>query len=241
MYVDSHFRTNDSASNSDFGFELKEAFGLPDNAACYVDDISIPHTWRTVESHNNKIYIVFNTRYLSGNEMAYNWEALILTIPEGNYNGMTFASAIQEVLSFAVTYEFEVVYNTARGTITIKATSSEGINYDNACIIPNDFGIMSWLGNNHDYPWTTLGGTPQLIGANNRQSINGVLRNANNDFAPVNLQPGVYRTYESGFLDLLSIRNIYMHCPNLDQFNSIGVRGENNVIKKYMYQAALVI
>ena len=42
----------------------------------------------------------------------------------------------------------------------------------------------------------------------------------------------MYKTYESGFLDLLNIHNIYMHCPNLGHFNSIGVRGENSIIKK---------
>ena len=42
----------------------------------------------------------------------------------------------------------------------------------------------------------------------------------------------MYRTYESNFLDLLNIHNIYMHCPNIGHFNSIGVRGENSIIRK---------
>ena len=42
----------------------------------------------------------------------------------------------------------------------------------------------------------------------------------------------MYRSYESGFIDLLNVHNIYMHCPNLGHFNSIGVRGENTIIKK---------
>ena len=52
-YVDSRLRTRDSNSDSDFKFELKETLDLPDNAVCYTDDISIPHTWRTTESHTN--------------------------------------------------------------------------------------------------------------------------------------------------------------------------------------------
>ena len=51
-YVGSRFRTRDSNSDSDFKFE-SEPLDLPDNIVCYVDGISIPHTWRTVESHNN--------------------------------------------------------------------------------------------------------------------------------------------------------------------------------------------
>ena len=59
--VDSKFRTRDSNSDSGFKFELKEPLDLPDNTVCYVDDISIPHTWRTIDSHNNKfLYICQN-------------------------------------------------------------------------------------------------------------------------------------------------------------------------------------
>ena len=44
-----------------------------------------------------------------------------------------------------------------------------------------------------------------------------------------------YRTYESGFIDLLNVHNVYLHCHNLGHFDSIGVRSENTIIKKYMY------
>ena len=81
-----------------------------------------------------------------------------------------------------------------------------------------------------DYPWENREGTVQSVVINSLQSVNGVLRNT--EFVPVNLQSDFYRTYENGFLDLLNIHNIYMHCPNLGHFNSIGVRGESSIIKK---------
>ena len=56
--IDSRFRTFDSVSDSDLKFELKEQLDLPSNIVCYVDDISIPHTWRTIGSHSNKFCIV---------------------------------------------------------------------------------------------------------------------------------------------------------------------------------------
>ena len=46
VYIDSRYKNNDSESNSDFNFELKESLDLPDNTVCYVDGICIPHTWR---------------------------------------------------------------------------------------------------------------------------------------------------------------------------------------------------
>ena len=65
-YADSRFRARDFNSDSDFKFDLKEPLDLPGDTVCYVDDISIPHTWRTIESHNDQFYITFRMEYLIG-------------------------------------------------------------------------------------------------------------------------------------------------------------------------------
>ena len=106
-YVDSKFRTRDSNSDSGFKFELKEPLDLPDNTVCYVDDISIPQTWRTIESHNNEFYIFSKMEYLIGGgtdtTVGYNSGPFVLTSPEGNYTGANLAPGIQELLNgFAV-------------------------------------------------------------------------------------------------------------------------------------------
>ena len=62
-YVDSRVRTRDSNSDSDFKFELNKTLDLPGNTICYIGDISIPRTWRTIESHNNEFLIIF--KYVS--------------------------------------------------------------------------------------------------------------------------------------------------------------------------------
>ena len=49
VYVDSRSKSNGSVSNSDFKFEINEALDLADNTVCYIDDISIPHSWHTIE------------------------------------------------------------------------------------------------------------------------------------------------------------------------------------------------
>ena len=95
VYVDSRFRTNDSDSNSDFKFELNEALDLAENTVCYVDDISIPHTWRTIESYNNKFYIILRTTVTNtGGSATYNWFPYVITIPEGNYDGYRLATGM---------------------------------------------------------------------------------------------------------------------------------------------------
>ena len=74
VYVDSTYRTNDSESNSDFKFELNQALYLHDNTVCYVDDISIPHAWRTIESHSNKFYITLKTETINADlTRTYDW------------------------------------------------------------------------------------------------------------------------------------------------------------------------
>ena len=231
-YVDSRFRTRDSNSDSDFKFELKEALDLPDNTVCYIDDISIPHTWRTIESHNNKFYIIFKMFYLVGGGTsmteAYNYMPYVLELPQGNYTGPQMAAAIQELLNgFNVTFDFEVLYHSARGSITIEA-KSENMDSHDKFYIPSDFGIMTWPSNTH--PWTNINGFATTVDPNNLHSINGVLRNT--DMIPASLQSEWYRSYESGFIDLLNVHNVYLHCPNLGHFNSIGVRGENTIIEK---------
>ena len=176
---------------------------------------------------------MFKTEYLAGGgyetTVEYNYNPYVLTLPEGNYTGTQMTTAIQELLNgFAVTFGFEVLYQPARGTITIEATSENNVT-TNQFYIPRDFGIMTWMSRTDgDYPWRDRQGIITTVEIN-LQSINVVLRNS--DMITVNLESEYYRTYESGFIDLLNVHNVYLHCPNLGHFNSIGVRGETTIIK----------
>ena len=140
------------------------------------------------------------------------------------------ASSIQDLLNAIETnFTFEVTYNTATGTIKIEQ-KPEGIHASSIFEIPSDFGTTyGEIETNGVYPWRNTDETIIYPGINNLQSINGVLGNP--EMSPVRLSH-MYQTCESGFLDLLNIHNVYMHCPNLGHFNSIGVRGENTIIKQ---------
>jgi len=164
----------------------------------------------------------------SNGSETYNWLPYVLTIPEGNYDGYRLATGMQDLLnSIELNFTFEVKYNTATGSIKIEETT---VGSRNAFAVPSDFGVMAWeLENSNQYPWRNIEETIVYPIANSLQSINGVLRNT--EMVAVNLAY-MYNTYETGFIDLLNIHNIYIHCPNLGHFNSIGVRGENTIIKK---------
>ena len=54
----------------------------------------------------------------------------------------------------------------------------------------------------------------------------------------VNSETEFYRTCESGFIYLFNVHNVYLHCPNLGHFNSIGVRGENIIIEQIIVSSS---
>ena len=103
----------------------------------------------------------------------FNYDPFVLSLPEGNYTGPQMASAIQELLNgFALTFDFEVLHHSTRGTITIEA-KSEGMDEHKYCI-PSDFGIMSWMSStDSDYPWKNRLGLITTVDNNDLQSING--------------------------------------------------------------------
>ena len=90
VYVDSRYKTSDSIDNSDFKFEIKEGLDLSDNTVCYIDDISIPHTWYTIETYNNQLYIETTNNSITN--------ATIITLPNGNYTASSLAITLSLIL-----------------------------------------------------------------------------------------------------------------------------------------------
>ena len=91
VYIDSIYKANDSIGNSDLKFELQEALDLPDNTVCYIDHISIPHPWYTIEDLNNKLY---TQRTYGG----FRIDGTVITIPVGNYNASGLASTVHDLV-----------------------------------------------------------------------------------------------------------------------------------------------
>ena len=122
VYVDPTYKTNDSVSNSGFKFESKEALGLHENTVCYIDDISVPHIWYTIEENLNNTLYNITTKMNTGIPTWYH--SLALEIPSGNYTGSSLALALQAELQFAEPdHQFVCTYNAARGNITILSES----------------------------------------------------------------------------------------------------------------------
>ena len=58
LYVDSKYKVEKSNDNSNFTIALHENITFGDNTIMYIDDVTIPHTfWSIEEGYNDKIYI----------------------------------------------------------------------------------------------------------------------------------------------------------------------------------------
>ena len=232
VYIDSRYKSSDSVSNSDFKFEINEALDLPDNTYCYIDDICIPHSWYSIEDFNNtlyiaaKIYIYYGTTYATPKYQGY-----ALKITNGNYTGLSLANEIQEKLQTSIPdLAFTCSYHIATGKISIKAgVGKEFKVLTNFLVSSIDPGTTDpWLGwkDNNNYVIT--------VDASNLNSINEVLRNTSGIYDGI-WAPGMDpldTEFTSEFLDLLNVHNIYIHSSTLGNYSSIGVRGENTIIKK---------
>ena len=57
IYIDSKFRTPSSKSPSNCIIDLKESFGMPEDAVFTCDDVIIPHSWYFITTNNNKLFL----------------------------------------------------------------------------------------------------------------------------------------------------------------------------------------
>ena len=54
VYIDSYYRV--SGTSSDFTVDLPETVQLEDNMLCQIHEVSIPHSWYSINDTNNNLY-----------------------------------------------------------------------------------------------------------------------------------------------------------------------------------------
>jgi hypothetical protein len=214
IYVDTRYRTLDSVSTSNFKIELPYSVVLPDNSTFQLTDICIEHSWLTVETGINDTIYIRALSYAGPQEQIFD---VLVVLPSQNYTGPTLAAAIQSSLNNQLEAGlpvFSAVYNANPNTITINNTQ------DFYFKILTDPELATKLNNT----WTG----PSYDSTNPR-SANDLLRN----YAGTSIVYGKDKgPFTSGFLDLQPIRNIFISSPNLGSFNTLGSKGEANIICK---------
>ena len=86
IVIESYFKK--SGSDCDFKIELEETITTGNDAVCYIDDIVIPNVFKTIESRNNKLYIIVTVLPIMS---TYN---TVINPDEWYYNGFSFAEEI---------------------------------------------------------------------------------------------------------------------------------------------------
>ena len=127
----------------------------------YIDGISIPHTWYTIDTSNYQLYI----------ETASNsTNATTITLPSGNYTASSLAVTLTLLLqTIFPDIGFSCDYNNNVGTIKITSSS------DSQFRILTDDTVVSLQGND----WYGDGGHHVYSpGINHLRSINEVSRNS---------------------------------------------------------------
>ena len=219
IYVDSKYKTNESLSDSDFKFQLSQTIFLPENTKFYISDVCIPHTWNTINDFNSKLYL--RIVYVGGSLVGQRYDC-ILDLDQKSYIGTTFAtmlkSKIQEKLTTEYLGNIACTFNstTNKLSLTLHADILWQFLTDRELLDPENLtaGNFNWTGASYD--------------KNDLKSANAIISNTQSTSTVNDSNVHVFNKH----LNLQPIRNIYIHSTNLGQYQSLGVRGEQSIIKK---------
>ena len=204
IYVDSRYRTVDSISDSNFKIQLGRNIYLPDDCIMHIENCVIPHSWYTIEQNiNDKMYI----KVTQGTTTTCN----IITIPSTNYTGASLQAAVKTGLDYYYNGLFLVSYDSLKNTIQIRITNG------NTFKVLTDLELSTFLNNT----WT--GPSYDSMSPN---SCNDIITNRT-AHTQTYLNPFI-----SGMINLSGFRSIYLTSSTLSNFNTLGAKGENNIIKK---------
>ena len=56
IYIDSRYKSGDSASDSNFYTDLPVILMMPDNTGFYIDDVSVPVSWYVIDEGRNDMF-----------------------------------------------------------------------------------------------------------------------------------------------------------------------------------------
>ena len=129
VYIDSYYKVSGTPSN--FTIDLPETVQLDENMLCQIHEVSIPHSWYSINSTNNNLYFmhqVIPPGVIAG--ITYRK----ITIPEGNYTAVDLAQTIEIALNLLVdTVDRPNTYSISYNTSTNKYTFSS--NYATAIFV----------------------------------------------------------------------------------------------------------
>ena len=212
VYIDSSYKV--SGTSSEFTIDLPETVQLEENMLCQIHEVSVPHSWYSIQKGiNDRIFV----RVEHTGTGSWTTRAMI-TLTEGDYSVSDLAGHLQVILN---NYFNDAEFPPQRSDMFVVSHSNLlnkiriSVNYNDIefQIIP-DSDILThpeWFPD---------------VNENSLNSINKVLQNyqvATYDFNT---------SYYSGFVDLQGVKSLYLHCNEISNFNQLTVAGNSSIVKK---------
>ena len=213
VYIDSSYKLN--GTSSEFTIDLPETVQLEDNMLCQIREVSIPHSWYSINNTHNNLYFRHQVLPPAIPSGAIYRE---IPIPEGNYT----ASELTTELETQLNKYFDTVDRPNTYTVRYNATTNKiriAVNFSEVIfVVLTDGGVAPFVGSFLDD-----------VDVNYLNSINRVLM-GNLTPAPdayTNLAP-----YITNFIDLVPFKSLCLHCNEMSNFNQLTVAGNSSIIKK---------
>ena len=212
VYIDSSYKVN--GTSSDFTIDLPETVQLEDNMLCQIHEVSIPHSWYSINSTNNNLY--FRHQVIPPGVIAGITYRKVV-IPEGNYTAVDLAQTIEIALNLLVDTvdrpnTYSLIYNSSTNKITISS------NYSTVIFVGLTDGEIAPVAGVFSDP----------VDVNSLNSINRVIGNTTPATdAYTNVAP-----YTTNFIDLVPFKSLYLHCNEISNYNQLTVAGNSSIVKK---------
>ena len=211
VYIDSSYKVN--GTSSEFTIDLPETVQLEDNMLCQIHEVSIPHSWYSINETNNNFYIMEGI-LPPATPSGVIYRKLI--IPVGNYTASELATQLATSMntldSGGRTNSFSASYSSFSNKIEIRSNYPEVI-----------FTVLT-----DDDVLQDTQRFVETVDANNLNSINRVL-SVYTTVPDASTQAVPYLT---GFIDLVPFKNLYLHCNEIRNFNQLTVVGNSSIVKK---------
>ena len=212
VYIDSSYKV--SGTSSDFTIDLPETVQLEENMLCQIHEVSVPHSWYSINNTNNNLYFRHQVLPPSIPSGAIYRK---ITIPEGNYT----ASELTTELETQLNNYFDTGDRPDTYTVRYNATTNKiriAVNYTSAIFVVLTDGEIS----------TFAGSFLDTVDVDNLNSINRVMGN----LTPA---PDAYTSvvpYITNFIDLVPFKSLYLHCNEISNYNQLTVAGNSSIVKK---------
>ena len=204
VYIDSSYKV--SGTSSDFTIDLPETVQLEENMLCQIHEVSVPHSWYSINENNNNFYVM---KRILPPETPSGVTYRKLIIPVGNYT----ETSLNTLDSGSRTDSFSVSHLAGLSKIQIQSNYPEVI-----FTALTDFDVL--VDNGERFVET--------VDANNLKSINKVLGvYTTSGDASTNVVP-----YITGFIDLTPVKSLYLHCNEISNYNQLTVAGNSSIVKK---------